>query len=148
MNYKIYDMSNNLQLYRTDIDYIFTYVLGQYPNAYKWFLEKVIPELPTRRKILGCFIKGKIVAITILKIDDLDEKICTFYVRTQYRRQGIGTSLLKECLKYVKHPYMIVKSNGYFLFKRLLGKFGFEIISSSRQACKFKLNESNHSNES
>ena len=144
--YKIYDMSNNLSLYREDVDSIFTYVLGQYPNAYNWFLNRVIPELPGRRKILGCFIKGKIVAIAILKINDIDEKICTFYVRSKYRRRGIGTALMKECLKYLNEPYIIVKTSGIFFFRRLLEKFNFELIYKGNLAYRYKL--FNHSKES
>lgn len=144
--YSICDMSEKLKLYRPDIDSIFTYVLGQYPNAYNWFLNKVIPELPMRRKILGCFVKGKIVAIAILKINDPDEKICTFYVRSKYRRRGIGTALMTECLKYLNEPYIIVKTSGVFFFKRLLSKFGFELVYRGNLASRYRL--FNHSSES
>lgn len=139
VQHKIIDLSNNLLLYREDVDKILTHLLGMYPNAYNWFLNKVLPELPGSRKILACTKHNKVVAIAILKLKPEDEKICAFYVKQKYRQRGIGTALMKECLQYLHHnPYIVVKISAVYFFRRLLQKFNFELEYRGNKAYRWK----------
>lgn len=74
-----------------------------YPTFDYWCAEKVIPELSSgRRDILFVFDEDnprQLLGLAIIKLDEHEKKICSFRIKPEYQRRGIGRQLMCECLQ-------------------------------------------------
>lgn len=90
--YKIYNLTSSISEYYQD-----------YEN---WYWTKQIPRINSEeRNIL--FIrnpdnKKEIIAITCLKKDESERKICTLYVKDEYRNKGLGSLIIEESFKWLE----------------------------------------------
>ena len=107
-----------------------------YPDFNSWFFDKVIPEMErdaNKREIIIVMSKMgegelRISGIAILKKDESEQKICTFRVHEDYRRHGIGTLLLEQCIAFLgtSAPIITVSSDRVKMFAPLLAKYNFK----------------------
>ncbi len=101
-----------------------------YPHFDEWYWGKVAQEIHcgTRSILIArdCF-NHDIVGVSILK-DDEEKKICTFFVREQYRFNGIGTDLMQKSISFLKCdlPLLTVPEDWDKEFAGLVRKFCFE----------------------
>lgn len=105
----------------TDVIYRFTNNIAEvykklkdledtYPEFYDWYTETVTPELKEdtdRRNIIfaisdvlmGDEIVKKLTGLAIIKNSEDEKKICTFRIFSQYKKQGVGLTLLHYCFQ-------------------------------------------------
>ena len=111
----------------------------EYPNYKNWFIHKQIKELlEGKRDILFVEKDYKIIALACLKKNE--NKICTLYVKEEYRKQKIGTKLLEESMKYLKttKPFITISENKLSMFKSFINKYKWEIIEVNNNVYNHK----------
>lgn len=92
LTYKIYNLTSSISDY--------------YQNYENWYWLKQIPKIKSEeRNIL--FIrnpnnKDEIIAISCLKKEEKERKICTLYVKDEYRNQGLGSLIIEESFKWLE----------------------------------------------
>ena len=106
-----------------------------YPDFHTWFYGKVIHDVPFGKR---CILVAKqkernreIVGISILKNDEEEKKICTFFVQPKYRKNGIGKKLMEQSLMRIqcKFPLLTVPEEIHEEFKTLLAEYKFKLTS-------------------
>ena len=110
------------------------YLENDYPNYKKWFIEKQLKEvLEGRREILFLEENNEIIALACLKKEE--NKICTLYVKEEYRNKGIGTELINS----VDNPniYLWVYKNNKRAIS-LYEKLGFTNVEETDTRYKMK----------
>ncbi|MBQ3696154.1 MAG: GNAT family N-acetyltransferase [Alphaproteobacteria bacterium] len=121
-------------LYRTL--FTMTQPVGEvYDNYADWFKRVFVPGLKKgeRGYIVAKEEKGKVVGCALLKDTPNEKKICTLFVRSDWRGRGVGTELMKSCLKALgPKPLLTVSHKNFPQFKPLLQRFGFELSSKRR----------------
>ena len=103
------------------------YLENDYPNYKKWFIDKQLKEvLEGRREILFLEENNEIIALACLKKEE--NKICTLYVKEEYRNKGIGTKLLIEVMKYLNttKPFITISESKLFMFNSYISKYKWE----------------------
>lgn len=88
----------------------------EYPFFLKW-LHKVFCELQiTEERIILVYCNDsnifEIMGLAILKNTIEERKICTLRVLPKYRRQGIGTCLLRKSTEVLNDPYPLITVSG------------------------------------
>ena len=112
------DTLKNIKLTLKSMEY-------KYPNIIKWFENDVKPNLGNNRNILFVMDNSELVAFAILKSGD-ENKISTFYVGEQHRRNGVGTTLMKLCIEQLKTDVNItVSEHDIDSFRKLLNNYNF-----------------------
>lgn len=102
-----------------------------YPGYEKWFYEKQLKGCNSElRNIL--FVKneeGKVVGFTCLKKYENEKKICTILVDEEYRRNGIGTLLFEESMKFLgtSKPLITFPEDRAEMFKSFIEKYEWEL---------------------
>ena len=78
-----------------------------YPGYKEWFYNKQIKGCltPNRNIIFVKNKKGKIIALSCLKKDEKERKICTLFVSDKYRKHGIGSLLLEESMRFFNRTF-------------------------------------------
>lgn len=107
-----------------------------YPDFYKWYLFKVLPDLrhrPNARKILltiseirdGSNIVKRLTGLAIIKKRIRERKICTFRVFPEYRHQGIGTLLFQYCMTFLEtqKPLISISDKALNAFEPFIEKY-------------------------
>lgn len=103
----------------------------EYSNFTDWFYGKVIPGMNTGERLIYIIRdKRTIVAALILKNAE-EKKICTLRVAEGYRRNGLGTRLLKVAFAELRCANPIITVSSYHIdeFAPLLKKNGFILHS-------------------
>lgn len=114
---EIYDMSKFLN----DI----------YPGYEEWFYKKQLSGCASKlRNIL--FVKneeGKIVGFTCLKKYENEKKICTILVEEEHRKQGLGTLLFEESMKFLEtsKPLITFPEDRAKMFESFIKKYEWEL---------------------
>ncbi len=106
-----------------------------YDDYAAWFRKTFIPGLKKeeRRYIVAREDKGNIVGCALLKNTPNEKKICTFFVRSDWRGRGVGTEMMKECFKILgSHPLITVSHKNIDQFRPLLQRFGFKLSAKKR----------------
>lgn len=100
-----------------------------YPNFEQWLDEKVMTQLGDTRKIIVALSEQVIVGVMVLKNTVSERKICTLWVQEEYRKNGIGTELIKYAIKELetKYPLITVSENSHMNFLPLMEKFHFRL---------------------
>lgn len=102
-------------------------VKNQYPNFDKWF-GKVLIELDgINREII--FIKDEEIlkGFIILKNTIEEKKICGIFVKEDYRKNGIGSLLIKEGIKFLNEdkPIITISTKNVEMFKSFIEKYNW-----------------------
>ena len=101
-----------------------------YPNFQEWINQKVIAQLGKTRKIIIALSGQKTIAgVMILKNTVFEKKICTLWVHKEYRKNGIGTALMRYAIKELgtKYPLITMSQESYIEFLPLMKKFNFQL---------------------
>lgn len=102
-----------------------------YPAYRDWFFEKQVKGCYTpNRNIL--FIKnddGEIIALSCLKKDEEEKKICTLFVNPNYRKHGIGSLLFEESMKFLEttKPLVTFTEDKLAMFEKIVSKYNWEL---------------------
>lgn len=139
MNYKLDNINNYLEKSKeeefisiTKEIYKLTKHLNElYPGYKDWFYNKQIKGcLKQDRNII--FVKnisGKIIAVSCLKKDNEERKICTFFVMDEYNNQGIGNILMKASIGYLEttKPLITLTEDKVLMFKKMITKYNWQL---------------------
>lgn len=104
---------------------------GTYPGYKEWFYDKQIKGcLTPNRNII--FIKneeGKIIALSCLKKDEEEKKICTLFVSDEYRKLGLGSLLFEESMKFLEttKPLVSFAEDKLPMFEKMITKYNWEL---------------------
>lgn len=121
-----YNFLTNIYLHLEDLN-------KEYGGFYNWYYSKIIPGIYNgTRAIILKEAKNNIVAITILKKDTEEEKICTFRVNKDFKEIGIGTELMEHSLDVLNNdsPIITVSSKNILQFTKLLDNYNFKLTDS------------------
>lgn len=103
----------------------------EYPNFKSWLEKSFLGIIEGNRSIILYLTKNEkeVIAISILKHDEYQKKICTFRVSNGYRQKSIGTRLMDETLLYLNldKPLITVSESHYKEFAPFLKKFNFRL---------------------
>lgn len=105
-------------------------VKKDYPDYKNWYLNTQIPGLyDNKRNIIIAHIKNRIVGFVSLKKTKEEKKICTFYVEKSFRKNQIGTILVKKANEYLEtdKPLITIPLNKLNEFTRIGEKYNWEI---------------------
>ncbi len=100
-----------------------------YPNFENWLMfkfQKSNIELGLRNIIVARTPAG-VVGVALLKKQQEERKICTFFVSPSYRKKGIGSQLMELSLDWLetKKPLITVSEERKPFLEPLLRKFNF-----------------------
>lgn len=104
------------------------FICEDYPNHFKWYWEKTVPDIFTgKREVISCIVDNNVVATSILKNDD-EKKICTFLVLDEYRRRGIATKLFELSFDYLgtTKPLASIADYKLDMFHKIINKYNWE----------------------
>lgn len=95
---------------------LFDIASKSYPGHEAWYIGKQLREtaLTGKRDIL--FIRNpntpfEIIAMSCLKKTDDEKKICTFYIKPDYRKPEIYNALIKASLTFLKTAWPLITIN-------------------------------------
>lgn len=78
------------------------WICKDYPAHCDHFYSKYVPGIfDGEREVISCYVNEKIAATAFLKKDANERKICTFYVKPDYQKQGIATALIEKCFDWL-----------------------------------------------
>ena len=82
--------------------------------------------------------KDEIIAIACLKKDEIERKICTLYIKEEYRNKGFGSLIIEESFKWLETTKPLITIPEYKLneFIPIIEKYQWnltEIIDSLYQ---------------
>lgn len=100
-----------------------------YPQHYTWFFKKFISGLNNgTREIIYCEIDNLPVAVVFLKKTQEERKICTIFVKEEYRKYGIGTKLLEHSFNFLQtnKPLISMPIHKEKCFQKLINKYNWE----------------------
>lgn len=117
----------------TKIYMITDFICEDYPKHKEWYFKKQLPAIVgEERNIL--FIRNpgnqnEIISMACLKKDEEEQKICTLYVSDKCRGLGVGTSIVKESMKWLGTTKPLVTLADYKLemFKPIINKYNWEL---------------------
>lgn len=80
-------------------------VADSYPNFYGWLNFKFLRNLASgQRKIALAHNGNNILGVALLKSDNFESKICTFYVDPAFRGMNIGGKLMDLSISTLDNP--------------------------------------------
>ena len=104
-----------------------------YDNFFIWYYKKVFNKLKLskNREIILLLINNKIIGFTILKKTYSENKICSLYIKENFRNKGYSTYLINEAIKYLndKYPIISIDKRKINEFKYIFKKFNFNCTS-------------------
>ena len=107
-----------------------SFMAEYYPNYKNWFFEKQIPRvLNGHGEILFVRVKDNIIAVTCLKKEKEEQKICTLYVSKVYRGNHLGTELLAAsmCFLGTTKPFITFAETRLPMFQSFIEKYDWKL---------------------
>lgn len=111
-------------------------ICDSYPDYFNWYWTKQIPRVINGTgEIVICASENIIIGIALLKKDDKERKICTFYIVEKYRRNKISELIISEVFKYLEtsKPLITFPDNEYNQFINLVRKYDWEITKEGTE---------------
>jgi len=106
---------------------------NEYPDIKQWFYKKVLKGIKTKnRTIILKIYNSKLCGLAILKHNNKEKKICTLYVKENFRNRKLGTELVEQSLYILNcdKPLVTVSSKRLIEFSNLFRKFKFELYAA------------------
>ena len=103
------------------------WITKDYPNHFKHFYSKYIPELFTgEREILAYYEGMTVEGLCILKKSE--QKVCTLFVKEEARNKHLATRLLSEGFIFLgtTKPLITIAEYKVSMFEGLIKKYGWE----------------------
>lgn len=104
---------------------------SSYPQHKEWFFLKHLPGVikGTRDILFVQNDESEIIAIACLKNEDDEKKICTLYVKEEYRNKGIGTALIEKSMDYLQtdQPFLTITEASLNSFVPMINKYGWKL---------------------
>ena len=102
---------------------------GIYPNYRDWYYNTFLEDLKRGNRSYAIATHHTIIAgCCLMKHTSDEKKICTLFVGPQYRRQGIGSDLVRSALTELgPHPFLTVSDGQLSTFVPFLSRFGFQM---------------------
>lgn len=110
-------------------------VSGLYPSFDAWFSFRFRRSFTSGYRIVIAAMSGSTIAgVALLKKTDSEHKICTLFVREEFRRQGAGSQLLLKAIENLqgKKIGISVAEERHQVLKGLLEKQGFSLKSEEK----------------
>lgn len=130
-NYLTLDQKKNYDRIIKDIYMKTEYLNQNYPGYQDWFYNKQIKgcSTPNRNIIFIRNDKNEIIALSCLKKDLEEKKICTLFVNSNYRNQGLGTILCEESIKFLEttKPLITFTEDKLPMFQKIATKYDWEL---------------------
>ena len=97
-------------------------VKEDYPEYKDWFLNKQVKGISLDRDIIFAVYNNEIVGVSSIKGDSIEKKICTLYVKKCFRRNSIGTKLVKlSCMELeTDKPLITISSNKLYDYRKII----------------------------
>ena len=103
-----------------------------YSSHNDWLENKFIPNIQKgdRVYIVSLNENGDLTGCSLLKDTKQEKKICTLFVDSKYRHQGIASALMNESVKVLDgKPLITVADKNLSQLLPLLKKYGFKLTS-------------------
>lgn len=133
-NIKNYISETNQESFMRLADEIYELTIhlnGTYPGYKEWFYDKQVKGCltPNRNIIFVKNEEGKIIALSCLKKDEEEKKICTLFVSDEYRKQGLGSLLFEESMKFLEttKPLATFTEDKLPMFEKTVTKYNWEL---------------------
>ena len=131
------NLSNELKPWYRKMLYRFLFKLNfEYCGFAGWYdsLFSSDIELKCDREIIICEVGYQIAAISILKDQPYEKKICTLRVAKQYRNNGIGHELMELSFDVLnsESPMITLNKNKHSQFESLLNYYNFKLEQVER----------------
>ena len=97
----------------------------QYSSYEKWFYEISLPRiLNNLGEIFYKEVNGNVIGVCICK-KDCERKICTIFVKEEFRNNGIGTNLLNSAFTYLQttKPVISISKINIKYFSKIIKKY-------------------------
>lgn len=104
-----------------------------YPNFYSWLAFTFIQGIDSgARSVIYAIEHGNVVGMALLKKTTHENKICTFYIREEFRNRGYGSALMTASLKALSGKSVIItmSEKRVPLFAALLRQHNFSLSHS------------------
>lgn len=101
-----------------------------YPEFKKWYMEKVIPSLPTDdREVIFEYRNSEVAGMAIIKKSE--NKLCTLKVMEKYKNKGIGLKLFEKSFNALntRKPFLTVSEEKLIEFKTIFEHYNFQCTS-------------------
>ncbi len=99
-----------------------------YPEYAEWFIKKHVPGIyaGTRNTIIAVH-NNKIVGVSNIKTDE--NKLCTLYFDSKYRRHRLGNKLVEESLNYLQNSKPLITMPSTYLpqFKNIIKRYDWQL---------------------
>ena len=104
-----------------------------YPNYSRWYHQTFLSGLKKgSRALIMAEEKGKLVGVALIKNTPEEKKLCTLFVHSENRRQGIGQKLLAQSIQELgQKPLVSVSEKNMSGVSSLFKRFKFHL-----SACK------------
>lgn len=105
------------------------WICEDYPSHCDHFYSKYVPGIfDGEREIISCYIDGRIAATAFLKKDETEFKISTLYVKPEYQKRGIATTLVERCFEWLGTTKPLITIADYKLdqFLGIIEKYNWE----------------------
>ena len=126
---KITDYLTNEKVFLELVNKIYeitSFLNKSYPNYEKWFYEKQVKGcLNGERNIIFITNDDEIIGIISVKKANEEKKICTLFVKEEYRNKGIGSMLLEESFKFLdtNKPLITIGDNMLPIYEEFINKY-------------------------
>jgi len=100
-----------------------------YPNYRNWYYHTFLEDLKQGHRLYAIATHHMVITgCCLMKNTANEKKICTLFVGPQYRRQGIGSDLVRSALTELgPHPFLTVSDGQLSTFIPFLSRFGFQM---------------------
>lgn len=121
-------LSGHKTLYR-DVFELTQSISQTYPNYSDWYHQTFLEGLKRgNRAIITAEENGKLIGVALIKNTPEEKKLCTLFVRSENRHQGIGQKLLAQVIQELGHnPLVSVSEKNMTNVSSLFKRFKFHL---------------------
>jgi predicted GNAT family N-acyltransferase len=101
-----------------------------YPDILQWYYSRFTPGLTNgTRAIFVYYVDNNLAGLALVKSELMEKKICTFYVKEEYRYNGIGGNLFQSCFEFLgtDKPMITVSDGKVDSFTAIFKHYAFRL---------------------